>query len=76
MDASKKFGFKERKDGRFIYRGSDYAVMVYPSKDDRWGIGIHQRRWAGTYWCPLTASSREAAAIYAMSFLADPLHRL
>ena len=65
--------FSERKDGSFIHRGSDYAVLVYPSRD-RWGIGIHQNRWAGTYWVPLTASCKEAAVIYALDFLSDPLH--
>ena len=74
MDASKQFGFKERKDGSMIHHGRDYAVLVYPSKDDRWGIGIHQNRWAGTYWVPLTATCKEAAALYAMDFLADPSH--
>ena len=38
MNAPKQFGFKERKDGSMIHHGSDYAVVVYPSKDNRWSI--------------------------------------
>ena len=75
MNALERYGFKERKDGSMIHRDSDCAVLVYPS-DDKWGIGIHQRRWSATYWVPLTASCKEAAALYAMDFLADPLHRV
>ena len=76
MTALDRYGFKERKDGSMVHRGGDVAVLIYPSKDERWGIGIHQKRWAGTYWVPRTASCREAAALYALDFLADPLHRV
>ena len=76
MNAPKQFGFKERKDGSMIHHGSDYAVVVYPSKDNRWGIGIHQDRWAATYWVPLTANCKKSAALYALDWLADPLHHV
>ena len=74
MDALEGYGFKDRKDGSKVYRDDSLAVVIYPAKEERYGIGIHQRRWGGTYWVPLTATSPDAAAIFAMDWLADPNH--
>ena len=78
MTDLQKFGFKERKDGSLLYRepSGEFAVLIYMSKEGQYGIAIHQRRWSGTYWVPLTASSREAAGLYAIDWLADPIHQV
>ena len=47
MDALEKYGFIERKDGTSLYRDAKIAVVIFPSKDEKYGIGIHQRRWDG-----------------------------